>query len=127
MKNMNLVCWKCGVSVAELPLPLSRLAECPQCRAYLHACRMCQFHNPRLTGQCDEGRAEEVHDKEHANFCDWFKPRPDAYRPPNKGKTQLAKSKLDALFGGSTENDTQPDAARDKLNNLFGAGDKHKK
>lgn len=68
-----------------------------------------------------------MHDKEHANFCDWFKPRPDAYRPPNKGKTQLAKSKLDALFGGSTGTDTQPDAARDKLNNLFGAGDKHKK
>lgn len=88
---------------------------------------MCQFYNPGLTSQCDEGRAEEVHDKEHANFCDWFKPRSDAYCPPDKGKTQLAKSKLDALFGGSTANGTQPDAAREELNNLFDAGDKHKR
>ncbi|MHB8622823.1 MAG: hypothetical protein ACYDBA_05585 [Sulfuricaulis sp.] len=88
---------------------------------------MCQFYNPRLTAQCDESRAEEVRDKEHANFCDWFKPQPDAYVPPDKRKTQLAKSKLDALFDGPTRADTQPDAARDKLNNLFGASDRHKK
>jgi hypothetical protein len=24
-----LICWKCGASLAELPLPLGRLAECP--------------------------------------------------------------------------------------------------
>ena len=118
--NMNLVCWKCGTSVAELPLPLSRLAECPKCRAYLHVCRMCRFYDPRLTGLCQEERAEEVRDKEHANFCDWFKPRPDAYHPPGTAKSQAAKTSLDSLFGGSASGSgDKREAARDKLEELF--------
>jgi hypothetical protein len=124
---MGLVCWKCGASVTELPLPLSRLAECPKCRAYLHACRLCEFYDPRLTDQCREERAEEVLDKEHANFCDWFKPRPNAYRPPDKGKTQAAKSQLDALFGGQAAPGDKTDAARDRLDDLFGSNGKSKK
>jgi hypothetical protein len=127
MENMNLVCWKCGASVAELPLPLSRLAECPKCRAYLHACRMCRFYDPRITSQCQEDRAEEVRDKEHANFCDWFKPRPDAHRPPDAARTSAAKTKLDALFGDANVSDGESNTARDKLNDFFSAGDKSKK
>lgn len=124
---MNLVCWKCGVSVAELPLPLSRLAECPKCRAYLHVCRMCEFYDSRVTGQCREERAEEVRDKEHANFCDWFKPRPDAHLPPDGGKTKAAKAKIDSLFDGPGAADSQPDSTRDKLADLFGVNDKSRK
>ena len=117
---MNLVCWKCGTSVAELPLPLSRLAECPKCRAYLHACRMCRFYDPRLTGQCQEERAEEVRNKENANFCDWFKPRPDAHRPPDAEKFRAAKAGLDSLFGGSASGSPEKkDTARGKLDELF--------
>jgi len=124
---MNLVCWKCGASLADQPLPLSRLAECPKCRAYLHACRLCEFFDPRVTSQCREERAEDVHDKEHANFCDWFKPRPDAHRPPAEGKNQAAKSKLDALFGGAAESRDGGDSARNRLDELFGSNDKSKK
>jgi len=125
--NMSLVCWKCGAAVADLPLPLSRLAECPKCRAYLHACRLCEFYDPHVTSQCHEERAEEVNDKEHANFCEWFKPRPDAYRPPAEGRTQDAKSKLDALFGGHTDDGGKTDSARDKLDEIFGSNGKSKK
>jgi hypothetical protein len=120
----DLVCWKCGASLAELPLPLSRLAECPKCRAYLHCCRLCHFYNPRLTSQCDEERAEEVRDKEGANFCDWFKPRPDAHRPRGSEKTQAAKSRLDDLFGGTQTSGAKAEAARDKLSDLFAPGKK---
>ncbi len=123
----DLVCWKCGASLAELPLPLSRLAECPKCRAYQHACRLCEFYDARLTSRCREERAEEVRDKEHANFCDWFKPRLDAHRPPGKGKTQAAKAKLDNLFGGAQASDGQADAARDKLSDLFESSEKSRK
>ncbi len=93
-------CWKCGAPLAGVPLPLPRLAECPKCRAYLHACRQCQFYDPRLTTKCREERAEEVRDREGANFCDWFKPNPDAHRPVAGNKAAAAKSKLDELFGG---------------------------
>jgi len=123
------VCWKCGAALAELPLPLSRLAECPKCRAYQHVCRMCEFYDPRLTGKCREERAEEVRDKEHANFCDWFKPRPDAHQPPGAGKTQAAKAGIDALFGGAPEPAPKADATRARLDELLGGkgkGDKPK-
>ena len=32
----DLVCWKCGASLAALTLPLRRLEECPACHAELH-------------------------------------------------------------------------------------------
>lgn len=109
-------------------MPLSRLAECPKCRAYLHACRLCEFYDPRVTSQCHEERAEEVRDKEHANFCDWFKPRPNAHRPPVEGKTQAAKTQIDVLFGGDAgPSGSKTDAARDKLSDLFGGKDKSEK
>lgn len=120
----DLVCWKCGASLAALPLPLSREAECPKCRAYLHCCRLCQFYNPNVAEQCDEDRAEEVLNKEGANFCDWFKPRPDAHRPRGGDKTQAAKTRLDALFGGTQTSGGKTETARDKLGDLFTPGKK---
>ena len=83
---------------------------------------MCRFYAPRLAGKCREERAEEVRDKEHANFCDWFKPRPDAHRPPDLEKSRATKTKLDAMFGGGT--DTKADTARAKLDELLGGKDK---
>jgi hypothetical protein len=58
-----LICWKCGASLAELPLPLGRLAECLACHAELHVCRMCEFYDPRVTNSCDEprGAVQGVH------------------------------------------------------------------
>ncbi len=93
-------CWKCGASLAGVPLPLPREAVCPKCRAWLHACRQCRLYDTRLTTRCREERAEEVRDKDGANFCDWFQPNPDAHRPSAGDKTAAAKSKLDELFGG---------------------------
>ena len=114
-------CWKCGASLAELPLPLSRLAECPRCRAYQHACRLCEFYDPRLATKCREDRAEEVRDKEGANFCDWFKPRPNAHGARPGAKGAAAKAKIDTLFGAAAGGaDTTADAARSRLDELLG-------
>jgi len=124
--GVNLVCWKCGASLADLPLPLSRLAECPKCRAYLHACRLCEFYDPHLADKCSEDRAEEVRDKEGANFCDWFKPRPNAHRPPDNVRTRAAKASLDDLFGTAAADD-RSGAARDHLDEIFPPGGKTKK
>jgi len=120
----NLVCWKCGAALAELPLPLSRLAECPACRAYLHVCRACLHFSSGIPKQCDEEDAEEVKEKERPNFCDYFTPNPRAYRRGNI-KSQAAKSTLDSLFGGAEAgNENQADAARGKLDDLFGKKEK---
>lgn len=95
----NLVCWKCGASLAHLSLPLRRLDECPKCRAELHVCKLCVDYDTRVAKHCREPTAEEVYDKTKANFCDFFKPRAGAYTAPNTSEVDKAKADLEKLFG----------------------------
>lgn len=95
----ELVCWKCGASLAALTLPLRRLEECLKCRAELHVCRMCVDYDTSVAKHCREPTAEEVRDKTHANFCDFFKPRPGAYVAPNTAEADKARTELERLFG----------------------------
>jgi hypothetical protein len=94
----DLQCWKCGASLTALSLPLSRRDECPKCRAELHVCRMCVEYDTRVAHHCREPTAEEVRDKEHANFCDFFRPRAGAYTPPDPA-AERARADLEKLFG----------------------------
>jgi len=95
----NLVCWKCGSSLAALSLPLRRLDECRQCRAELHVCRLCVDYAPGLAKQCREPTAEEVRDKTAANFCDHFQPRGGAWTAPDTRAADHARAELERLFG----------------------------
>jgi len=60
-----------------------------------------------------------VRDREGANFCDWFKPRPEAHRPRGGEKTQAARTRLDNLFGGTPDSGDKAENARAKLGDLF--------
>lgn len=124
----NLVCWKCGASLAELSLPLRRLDECKACGAELHVCKMCVDYDTAVAKSCREPIAEEVQDKERANFCDYFKPRPDAYKPRDSAEVARSRAGLDSLFAGSQPDGkpgsaTTPSAgageASSKLDELF--------
>lgn len=118
----ELVCWKCGTSLAELSLPLQRLDECKRCGAELHVCKLCEWYSIAVAKHCREPIAEEVKDKERANFCDYFKPKPDAYSTVGTNAASRAKSDLDALFGAGKPADVQPSAAekaRAELDSLF--------
>ena len=115
-----LVCWKCGTPLEGVPMPLSRLSVCLKCDAELYVCLMCEFHDPKLRLGCREERAEHVKDKDRANFCEFFQPRPDAHRPKQPSGNQAARAKLDALFGGDPA-DAQADKAREELDKLFGS------
>lgn len=95
----DLVCWRCGADLATITLPLRRREECSACRAELHVCRMCQFYDRRITRQCRQDDAEEVRNKDQANFCDWFKPRSGAFDAAGAAAQQRASDQLDALFG----------------------------
>jgi hypothetical protein len=108
---MSLVCWKCGASLAELSLPLRRLDECKRCNAELHVCKLCEFYSIAVAKHCREPIAEEVKDKERANFCDYFKPRPGAYSAAGQEAAAKAKAQLDALFGGAPAAGDAPSAA----------------
>jgi hypothetical protein len=95
----GLRCWKCGTSLADYSLPLRRLEECRECHAELHVCRMCEFYDTTIAKHCREPIAEEVKDKVRANFCDYFRPTPAAYRPDQLSAAEQAKAQLEALFG----------------------------
>ena len=99
--DAELSCYRCGGSLAGLSLPLSRLDLCPHCGVHLHVCRMCSHYAPRLPEACDEDDAEEVRDKQTANFCDYFKPDPHVFDGRERQADQHARQALDALFGQS--------------------------
>lgn len=96
----DIGCWKCGTSLAALTLPFGRRDACRACGAELHVCRLCVDYDPRVAHQCREPTAEEVRDKERANFCDHFKPRPGAYQPATTSEADRARAELEKLFGG---------------------------
>jgi hypothetical protein len=116
-------CWKCGGELVDILLPLARLAECPHCRAQLHVCRMCVFYDPAAGQQCREPVADSVTDKQRANFCGYFKIKPNAYSVQSD-QTATARAQADALFGGgapasATETRSPAELARDQLEKLF--------
>lgn len=120
--SAELVCWKCGASIAYLSLPLSRLDECKQCGAQLHACKLCEWYSTLVAKHCREPIAEEVKDKDRANFCDYFKPRVGAYTAAPADAAAKARSELEALFGAKKPETNEPssaDRARAELEALF--------
>ncbi|MFI4967184.1 MAG: hypothetical protein ACHQAU_00550 [Gammaproteobacteria bacterium] len=121
--NTELVCWKCGTPLTGVPMPLSRLSVCLKCSSELYVCKLCEFHEPKLRQGCLEDRAEHVQEKEHANFCDYFRPRPGAHVPRDRSKAEAARAGLDALFGGGTP-EAPADPARAELDKLFGTKSK---
>jgi hypothetical protein len=95
----HLSCWNCGESLDDLPLPISRHANCPKCYTEVHCCRMCRHYDPRVTDQCAEDRAEPPLNKEVANFCDWFEPATGTFESQRTTKQDHARAELEALFG----------------------------
>lgn len=133
MESNELRCWKCGGALDAVPLPLARRAVCPACDADLHVCRMCAFYDTGVSRACREPVADEVKDKERANFCGYLAP---AVRAPEGGSTQAdaARAELEAMFGldggdagaapaGGSAHERQraaEEAARRQLDRLFG-------
>lgn len=103
MQTHDLVCWRCGASLAALTLPLSRTDSCRACRAEVHVCRMCRFYDTRKAKSCAEPVADDVGDKQRANFCGYFEPAAEraslSAANTRMGKDALnAKDALEALF-----------------------------
>jgi ribosome-binding protein aMBF1 (putative translation factor) len=95
----DIACWKCGAALAELALPFGRRECCRSCGAELHVCRLCKEYDTRVANQCREPTAEEVRDKEHANFCDHYAPRAGAYQAKEQSAADRARAELEQLFG----------------------------
>ena len=92
-------CHACG---AELPrdLPIFRETECPRCSKPLKVCLNCTFYERGLQWDCRESIAEPVHDKERANFCDYFRLREGLAAPGGlvQERAEQARDAFDSLF-----------------------------
>lgn len=81
------------------------------------------FFDPAVTRSCREDDAEEVKEKERANFCDYFKPAANAYVPGFNAATAGAQAELANLFGAQPDADQPDPAAEDDpsrvLDDLF--------
>ena len=99
MAREALNCWHCGTALEDLVLPIGRREECPHCSSSLHVCRMCDFFDRSASKQCREPMADEVGDKEHSNFCDYFRPRAGLTASADQ-EAANSRARLEALFGG---------------------------
>lgn len=106
MKNEQFVCWRCGAAIRPEQRPIARLEQCISCSADLYVCRLCRHYNPRLSGYCGHEHAEPPRDRERANFCQFFAPRPGAFQPVATDAVAGARAGLDDLFG--TRRDEPP-------------------
>lgn len=128
--NAGLGCWKCGASLEDIPLPLSRYAKCKSCNVDLHCCRMCEFYDRTVSKQCREPIAEEVKDKQRSNFCGYLQPSGNAFRDSDGSAAAASKSELESLFGMDEGNGagtpSDPDSSKQQLDDLFGLDYKDK-
>lgn len=121
----SLVCWNCGASLDDVPRPISRHADCPKCHEVLHCCRMCRWYAPGKPGDCEDDRADPPVEKESANFCEYYSPALGSFVSAEAQQKDAAKTRLDALFGGSEgdeeddDEDEDPDDPKSRLNDLF--------
>lgn len=110
MSDKSLVCWKCGVSLEKVPRPITRHSNCPSCYAELHCCVMCKSFDTRYTSKCNDERADPPIYKDTANFCEFFKPLPNAFDPGQDQASKQAQAELNAIFG---ENDDPAENPRE--------------
>lgn len=101
----SLSCWRCGHSLEDLSLPLSRRDQCPECAIDLHVCRMCTQFDSEVPRACREDDAEEIKEKERANFCDYFAPSHSAFDSGMAVADAAARQQLDGLFGDGAADD----------------------
>ncbi len=127
------VCWHCGIHLKDIVLPIERSAQCPQCRADLHVCRLCRHYDTRYTGDCAHQLADKVVDKGRVNHCTYFRERHDAFAAAEDPAGKANRQALEALFGAghAPADDTEPvsraessqakkDQAQRTLDDLFG-------
>ena len=98
LKNRSVS--RCAACGATLPVTAESLAECPSCRAGLHACRQCGHFDPGQRFECTQPIAVRVADKQAVNECDAFSLRVTVERETSSGavRPEDAKRGFNNLF-----------------------------
>lgn len=85
---------------------------------------MCEFFDPGVRRGCREPVAEEVSDRDRANFCGYFTPVAGLGPGAEDGPRRTAGVELAALFDMPSSGPVSPDdagEARRRLDELFGS------
>ncbi len=61
--------------------------------------------DPAAPAQCREDDAEDVKEKELANFCEWYSPSETAFDADRKSEADVAREALEAMFSGLSDPD----------------------
>jgi hypothetical protein len=95
-------CWKCGREYTLAGTP-GRSESCI-CGADLKVCLNCVSYDRAAAHQCRDRRAEPVHEKHVANYCEYFEMIRREYVPPSKDSSDVsreskARDAFKKLFG----------------------------
>ena len=92
-------CHNCGWEY-RLPGNPGRAETCHQCSADLKVCFNCIHYDRSVAEQCRERRADLVHDKHMANFCEYFDMKRGVWAGKGANKREDdAREKLKKLLG----------------------------
>ncbi len=86
-------CWNCGAEMTAAHY--GRENNCPSCSKPTRVCRNCRWYAPGRPNACEEPMADEVKEKERANFCEYFE--------PTRLEAQDGKSSEDDLLKAAEE------------------------
>lgn len=89
-------CAFCGQALGAGPF--GRRDECPRCGRDVHCCLNCRFHDQSAHNECREPQAEQVAERDRANFCDYFAPGEGGPGAKAADPAAEARRKLEALF-----------------------------
>ena len=92
-------CFACGTQF-DPDLEIFRSTTCPSCGKDAHVCLNCRFYDKSVHMECRESIAEPVAQKDHSNFCEYFK--------------------LHAGTGPIPAVDDRADSSREAVKRLFG-------
>lgn len=95
--NSDFYCFRCKTPYT-FQERIGRKETCPKYDADLHCCCNCRHYSPNAHNQCNETQAEWVRDKDRANYCDYFEPRPGAAGGGATKPAQDARARFEDLF-----------------------------
>jgi hypothetical protein len=91
---------RCAACSFVLPITADSLAQCPQCRADLHACRQCAHFDAARRFQCAQDIPAPIEDKRARNDCGRFSLMVTVERDTSGGSVRPvdARRSFDNLF-----------------------------
>lgn len=92
---VDVKCFSCG-KLMSFPERVGLREECPQCKADVHVCKNCEFHDPKIYNECREPQSDPIRERDRANRCDFFRPKTDGASAGDKAAAM--KAAAEALF-----------------------------